>query len=301
MEEHTVSAHDNPDRGVGRFAPSPTGNLHLGTLVAALGSWLQVRHKGGRWLIRVDDIDPAREHPGSAQRIVTGLARCGLIPDAPVLYQSTRLSAYQRALDALREQGHVFECWCSRRDLADAGEVHRDGQCLRGQDPERPPTLRLKVPPGVVGFEDRICGPQQQDVREEVGDFVLRRADGCWSYHLACAVDEAHQGITEVVRGHDLLDSTPRQILIQRLLGLPSPDYGHLPLVLGTDGEKLSKSGNGPVLDLHNPVAALNAALAHLGQSSCLRDNKPLDVQLADAARAFDLSSLAKQAHSTVH
>ena len=296
----------NPDtkdisaRITGRFAPSPTGNLHLGTLVAALGSWLHVRQRGGRWLIRVDDIDPAREHPGSAERILAGLQRCGLHADQAPLFQSTRLSAYRQALENLTARGLVFECWCSRRDLAAAGRVHRDGHCLRDPDPERPPALRLKVPPGEILFEDRVYGLQRQDVREAVGDFVLRRADGCWSYHLACALDEGYQEITEVIRGHDLMDSTPRQILLQQLLGLPIPAYGHLPLVMGNDGEKLSKSGNGPELDMHDPVTALNAALDHLGQAYRLQHNKPLETQLARAAETFDLSSLVKRAHSTL-
>lgn len=286
---------------IGRFAPSPTGKLHLGTLVAALGSWLHVRQRGGSWLIRVDDIDPAREHPGSAEQIVAGLAHCGLHADAPVLHQSTRLAAYRAALEELQARKLVFECWCSRSDLAAAGQVHRDGRCVRGPDPERPPALRLRVPPGIISFDDLVYGPRQQDVREAIGDFVLRRADGCWSYHLASAIDEAHMGITEVIRGFDLLASTPRQILLQRLLGLPSPAWGHLPLVMGTDGDKLSKSGNGPELDTGNPVAALNAALAHLGQEPELRAGTPLAVQLARAAATFDLSSLAKRAHSTLH
>ena len=286
---------------IGRFAPSPTGNLHLGTLVAALGSWLHARQRGGRWLIRVDDIDPAREHPGSAERILAGLQHCGLRADEAPLFQSTRLQAYQEALDRLTTRGLVFKCWCSRRDLAEAGQVHRDGHCLRRPDPERPPALRLKVPAGEIVFDDRVYGIQRQEVREAVGDFVLRRADGCWSYHLACAVDEAHQGITEVIRGHDLIDSTPRQILLQRLLELPSPEYGHLPLVVGCDGRKLSKSGNGPELDTGDPVTALNDALTHLGQGPIVGGGEPLQAQLDRAAAAFDLSSLVKQAHSTVH
>lgn len=277
---------------VGRFAPSPTGNLHLGTLVAALGSWLRARHQRGRWLIRIDDIDPSRQHAGASERILAGLARCGLVPDEAPMYQSTRLDAYHQAFETLRSQGLVFECWCSRRDLAQAGQVHQDGLCLRTPDPQRPPALRLKVPAGTSEFDDLVCGRQHQNLRQEVGDFVLRRADGCWSYHLACALDEAYMGITEVVRGYDLLDSTPRQILIQDLLGRKSPRYGHLPLVMGNDGEKLSKSGNGAELGLVDPAAAVRTALDHLGQAAPPVAATSVATVLKFAADAFDLTAV---------
>ncbi|MGB8716591.1 MAG: tRNA glutamyl-Q(34) synthetase GluQRS [Rhodanobacteraceae bacterium] len=277
---------------VGRFAPSPTGNLHLGTLVAALGSWLRARQQAGRWLVRIDDIDPSREHPGASERILAGLELCGLVADQAPLYQSTRIQAYQRALSTLQAQGRVFECWCSRRDLADAGQLHRDGRCLRGPDPGRPPAMRLAVEPGEIAFDDVICGPVREDVRETVGDFVLRRADGCWSYHLACAMDEPHMGITEVIRGHDLLPSTARQILIQRLLRLPSPAYGHLPLVMGSDGEKLSKSGNGPELDLSDPATSLRNALVHLGQTPPPARCTTVTSILQTAVAGFDLAAI---------
>lgn len=258
-------ARMNPERVVGRFAPTPSGDLHLGTLVAALGSWLHARRQGGSWLVRIDDIDPLREVPGSAAAILAGLARCGLEPDAPPLYQSTRGPAYAAALAALEAQGLVFPCWCSRRELELAEGIHRDGRCLHPPDPERSPALRLRTPPGVIRFHDGFCGEIAEDVRASVGDFVLRRADGCWSYHLACAVDEAYLGVSEVVRGRDLLASTARQILLLRLLDLPVPHYAHLPLVLDERGVKLSKSARTAALDLGDPCAALRRALAPLG------------------------------------
>lgn len=255
--------HNTSTGHVGRFAPTPSGELHLGTLVAALGSWLRARQQDGQWLVRIDDIDPPREVPGSGERILKALERCGLQADRPPLYQSSRHAAYAQALQSLDARGLVFECWCSRQDLA--GSIHRDGHCVRTPDPARAPALRLRTPPGDITFQDLLCGPVRQDVRQRVGDFVLRRADGCWSYHLACAVDEAHMGITEVIRGRDLLPSTARQILLMRLLDLPVPVYGHLPLVLGADGSKLSKSDHNASLDLSDPAASVARALVHLG------------------------------------
>lgn len=268
---------------VGRFAPTPSGDLHMGTLVAALASWLHARRQGGQWLIRVDDIDPPREVAGSAQNILDGLARCGLRPDQPPLYQSSRHQAYQQAIVRLDSLGLVFPCWCSRRDLAAAQQMHRDGQCLRSADPSRAPALRLKTPPGEIHFDDLRCGPIREDVRDSVGDFVLRRADGCWSYHLACAVDEAYMQVTEVIRGRDLLASTARQILLLRLLDLPEPRYGHIPLVVDSEGVKLSKSNHNASADLSNPAALLRRALAHLGCNMELRSGESVTTLLEHA------------------
>lgn len=250
----------------GRFAPSPTGTLHAGSLVAALGSWLCARHAGGTWRIRVEDLDPPREVPGSAASILHDLGRFGLRTAAPVLYQSTRNPAYQGAFDALRAAGQVFPCWCSRADLAAHGGLHRDGRCITPPQPDRDPAWRLRVPGSYVSFTDALQGPQRENLREAVGDFVLKRADGLWSYHLACVVDDAAQGITEVVRGCDLLDSTPRQIHLQTLLGLPTPDYLHLPLAVRAGGIKLSKSQRDLPLDTTHPLAELRQALRFLGQ-----------------------------------
>jgi glutamyl-Q tRNA(Asp) synthetase len=254
----------------GRFAPSPTGELHFGSLVAALASWLRARQRRGDWLLRVEDIDPPREVSGSSQAILATLDRFGLRADAPVLYQSRRDAAYADALCALQHTGHAFACWCSRGDLDAARlihhELHHDGHCFTPPRDDRPPAWRLRVPDLEIAFEDALQGPQHQNVRSAVGDFVLRRADGLWSYQLACVVDDAHQGITEVVRGCDLLDSTPRQILLQRLLGLPTPTYLHLPLAVNGAGEKLAKSSHAPPVTGDGPSAALAHALRFLGQ-----------------------------------
>ena len=249
----------------GRFAPSPTGDLHFGSLLAAFGSWLLARRAGGTWLVRMEDLDPPREVPGAAQRQLATLAAFGLLGDEPVVYQSTRGECYQAAVERLLAQGLAFECHCSRTALAASGGIHR--ACVtRNQRVD--PAVRLRVRDGsVVAFDDLVHGRQSQDVAREVGDFVLRRADGYWAYQLAVVVDDAEQGITDVVRGADLLDSTPRQILLQRALGLPSPRYAHLPLVLGRDGRKLSKSDAAQPVDPLDPLPALHAAWRWLGQA----------------------------------
>ena len=274
----------------GRFAPSPTGELHFGSLVAALASWLRARNQHGQWLLRVDDLDPPREVAGSTQAILTALAQLGLTADAPTLYQSQRGEAYAQALRQLQRDGHAFPCWCSRTDLGAADAIHRDGHCISSQRGEREPAWRLRVPDVGITFEDGLQGTQRQNVREAVGDFVLKRADGLWSYQLACVVDDAFQGITEVVRGCDLLDSTPRQILLQRLLGVPTPAYLHLPLATDAQGRKLSKSGDAPAIDVANPRAAVSDALRFLGQS--VPDARDIEATLRTAARNSDLSPL---------
>jgi glutamyl-Q tRNA(Asp) synthetase len=271
----------------GRFAPSPTGPLHFGSLLAAFGSWLMARHAGGEWLVRVEDIDPPREVAGAADAQLRTLERFGLAPDGPVLRQSERGAHYEAALVRLLAAGDAFECHCSRSDLAAAGGVHR--ACIAGA--RRPdPAIRLRVPDGaVVAFEDRIHGHVSQDLAREVGDFVLRRADGPWAYQLAVVVDDAAQGITEVVRGADLLDSTPRQVFLQRRLGLPTPAYAHLPLVLDAQGRKLSKSSAALPVDDDDPLPSLRAAWLALGQPEATWPSTGgLAATLATAARAFD-------------
>ncbi|KZC18247.1 tRNA glutamyl-Q synthetase [Rhodanobacter sp. FW510-R12] len=248
----------------GRFAPSPTGQLHFGSLVAAVGSWLCARHAGGEWLLRMEDIDPPREVPGSAAGILAALPAFGLVADAPSLFQSRRLAAYDAAFERLCEAGQVFPCWCSRSELAGAGGIHRDGRCVAAPQPGQASAWRLLAPDLVIEFDDALQGPQRQNLRDEVGDFVIRRVEGFYSYQLACVVDDAHQGITEVVRGLDLLDSTARQIWLQRCLGLATPAYRHLPLVLDGEGRKLSKSGQAFPVDPADPLPALRRALAFL-------------------------------------
>ena len=248
----------------GRFAPSPTGQLHFGSLVAAVGSWLCARHAGGEWLLRVEDIDPPREVPGAAASILAALPAFGLVADAPALFQSQRIGAYDAAFEQLRAAGQVFPCWCSRSELAGAGGIHRDGRCVASPQADQAPAWRLRVPDVTIAFDDALQGPQRQHLRDEVGDFVIRRVEGFYSYQLACVVDDAFQGITEVVRGRDLLDSTARQIWLQRCLGLPTPTYRHLPLVLDSEGRKLSKSECAFPVDPAEPMPALRRALAFL-------------------------------------
>lgn len=270
----------------GRFAPSPTGDLHFGSLLAAFGSWLLARQAGGRWLVRVEDLDPPREVAGAAPRQLDTLTAFGLHSDEDILWQSRRGALYQAAIDRLLEQDRAFLCHCSRTDLAVAGGVHRT--CV-ARPPRPDPAVRLRVADGsVVEFDDLIVGHYRQDVASTVGDFVLRRADGFWAYQLAVVVDDAAQGITDVVRGADLLDSTPRQILLQRALGLPTPRHAHLPLVLGPDGRKLSKSDAAQPVDRDDPLPALRAAWQRLGQEpAVLADAGGLDDLLARAVSAF--------------
>ena len=274
----------------GRFAPSPTGALHFGSLVAALASWLRAHRQQGQWLLRVEDIDPPREVTGSTQAILAALEQLGLVADEPPLFQSQRGEAYADALQALRATGHAFPCWCSRAELESAGIVHRDGRCISPPLDDREPAWRLRVPDLDIAFGDALQGPQVQNVRGAVGDFVLKRADGLWSYQLACVVDDAHQCISEVVRGCDLLDSTPRQILLQRLLGLPTPAYLHLPLAVDAEGRKLSKSSDAPPVDMRDTCTTLARALRFLGQN--VPGTSDATTMLHTAAERFELAAL---------
>lgn len=278
----------------GRFAPSPTGDLHFGSLLAAFGSWLLARQAGGRWLVRVEDLDPPREVTGAARRQLETLSAFGLHADEDVVWQSRRGSLYQAALDRLLERDRAFHCHCSRTDLAVAAGVHRG--CV-ARPPRPDPAVRLRVPDGsIVAFDDLIVGHYRQDVARSVGDFVLRRADGYWAYQLAVVVDDADQGITDVVRGADLLDSTPRQILLQTALGLPTPRYAHLPLVLGPDGRKLSKSDAAQPVDRERPLAGLRAAWLRLGQDpAVLADCEHLPDLLARSVAAFVPAAIPAQ------
>ncbi|MEY4733648.1 MAG: Glutamyl-Q tRNA(Asp) synthetase [Pseudomonadota bacterium] len=268
----------------GRFAPSPTGLLHAGSLVAALASWLDARAHGGRWWVRIEDVDTPRCVPGADQRILQQLAACGLPPDADVLWQSQRHDAYQQALDTLIAKGWAYPCGCSRKEIeaAQSQALARHqaavypGTCRHGLQGKTARAWRLNVQavqqalglPALTLWHDRRLGTQTQNVSEAVGDFVLRRADGLWAYQLAVVVDDAAQGITHVVRGEDLADNTARQIVLQQALGLPTPQYLHTPLVLGKNGEKLSKQNGAQALDLRDPLAALAAAAQALGLSA---------------------------------
>jgi len=275
----------------GRFAPSPTGPLHPGSLLAALGSWLLARHAGGQWWVRVEDVDPPRTVPGAIDQQLACLTAFGLASDGPIVRQSQRDALYQRALERLLDEGTAFACHCSRSELADQHGIHHHcvARGLRAQ-----PAIRLRVPPGTrIAFHDGLRGPVEQDVHADVGDFVLRRADGYWAYQLAVVVDDGQQGITDVVRGADLLDSTPRQILLQRALGLPTPAYLHLPLLLDAHGRKLSKSDAARPLDPAAPLPALRQAWAALGQDpAVVRDAAGVTPLLADARAGFDPARL---------
>ncbi|MEP6589142.1 MAG: tRNA glutamyl-Q(34) synthetase GluQRS, partial [Polaromonas sp.] len=287
----------------GRFAPSPTGPLHAGSLVAALASWLDARAHDGQWLVRIEDVDLPRCVPGAGQTILRQLAACGLFPDEPPLYQSRRSALYQQALDQLVAAGLAYPCGCTRQDIARAlaasgqarerhGELVYPGTCRQGLKGKAARAWRFLVVKNEsdrsltqsglaktaitkianmdtaeeeVRWRDRLLGLQSQNVSREVGDFVLRRADGFWAYQLAVVVDDAAQGITDIVRGEDLADNTARQILLQRALGLPTPCYLHTPLVMGANGEKLSKQNGAQALDTCQPLRALNQAAAMLG------------------------------------
>jgi len=267
----------------GRFAPSPTGPLHAGSLVAALASWLDARAHGGQWLVRIEDADRPRCVPGADREILRQLAACGLAPDEPPTWQSQREALYQVALDRLVAQGRAYPCGCSRKDIELAwraqgrertrhGELVYPGTCRDGLHGRTARAWRLRVPEGVVAWTDRRVGTHLQDVAREIGDFVLKRADGLFAYQLAVVVDDADQQITHVVRGEDLTDNTPRQILLQRALDVPMPSYLHTPLVLGPNGEKLSKQNGAAALVLDDPLATLRSVAAVLGLPAVAAD-----------------------------
>ncbi|HYR27078.1 MAG TPA: tRNA glutamyl-Q(34) synthetase GluQRS [Thermoanaerobaculia bacterium] len=272
----------------GRFAPSPTGPLHLGSLVAAAGSWLYARRAGGRWLVRMEDIDTPRVVPGSADEILAALERYGFTWDGEVVWQSRRTALYEDALATLRARGLAYDCACSRADLQRAAsaplgaEAVYPGTCRGGLPAGKiARAIRFRVADEVIAFDDRICGHQAENVAERTGDFVVRRADGLFAYQLAVVVDDGDQGVTQVVRGADLLTSTPRQIALQRALGLPQPEYAHLPLVVNVDGSKLGKRDGAlplPSLDEDRVRDTLQLALRHLG----------LDVDLGPAGNMLE-------------
>ena len=262
----------NPVPYRGRFAPTPSGPLHFGSLVAALGSCLDARAHAGEWLLRIEDVDPPRVAHGATQAILRSLDAFGFAWDGPVAYQSGRRDAYQTALERLDAQGILYGCACSRKAIAATARRGVDGPVYPGTcrerhwrgEPGRAPAWRLRVPPVRLGFSDRLLGRIACDLARECGDFVLKRGDGVFAYQLAVVVDDADQGINHVVRGADLLVSTPRQILLQRLLGLTTPDYLHLPVVLDAAGLKLSKQTLAAPLDDARPLPALLQAARFL-------------------------------------
>ncbi|SAK60802.1 glutamyl-Q tRNA(Asp) ligase [Caballeronia catudaia] len=266
------------DRGPyrGRFAPSPTGPLHAGSLVSALASFLDARAHGGSWIVRIEDVDAPRTVPGAADEILATLAHFGMHSDEPPVWQSERDAAYSAAFVRLQAAGFVYPCGCTRREIADSlvhaharhATLAYPGTCRDGLHGKPARAWRLRVPDGdaaVVTFDDRWQGVQTQDLATEVGDFALKRADGLWAYQLAVVVDDADAGITHVVRGADLLDSTARQIYLQQCLEAPTPAYLHVPVINNDAGEKLSKQTGAAPLDRHAPLDALVQAARHLG------------------------------------
>jgi glutamyl-Q tRNA(Asp) synthetase len=322
-QEATRSARPWGPQYTGRFAPSPTGPLHAGSLVAALASWLDARAHGGRWLVRIEDVDGPRCVVGADQTILRQLAACGMAPDEPPVYQSQRGAAYQSALDHLIAHRLAYPCACTRQDIASAmqasgrtlerhGELVYPGTCRDGLHGRAPRSWRFltgesrlnrpladviparaatnliasdksevntSAPHASVNviWHDRLLGTQTQNIADEVGDFVLKRADGIWAYQLAVVVDDAAQGVTHIVRGEDLADNTARQMLLQHALRLPTPAYLHTPLVLGANGEKLSKQNGAQPLATSQPVAALQRAGEVLGLTPQLIATTPAD------------------------
>jgi len=271
----------------GRFAPSPSGPLHFGSLVTAVGSYLDARHHGGAWYLRIDDLDAPRVVPGAADAILRTLEAYGFAWDGEVGFQSRRSEAYARALAALERLGVVYPCGCSRREIADSsvrgpGAAVYPGTCREGLAPGRQArAIRVSTVGAHIAFHDRLQGAITVDLAREVGDFVVRRADGPFAYQLAVVVDDAELGITDVVRGADLLDSTARQIHLQRLLGLPTPRYLHLPVVVNALGEKLSKQTLAPPLKTSTAARALTQALHFLGQAP------PVELERAPVAEVW--------------
>lgn len=276
----------------GRFAPSPTGPLHLGSLIAALASYLDARHQGGAWLVRMEDLDPPREEAGAAQRILHSLQAHGLEPDEPVLFQSTRHAAYDKALARLADAGHLFACDCSRALLGPGGVCAADCR-LRALPLEVGTAWRVAVPQDCrADFSDALQGEQRVALGETLADFVVRRRDGLHAYQLAVVVDDCAQNISHVVRGSDLLDSTARQIFLQRLLHCPTPHYAHLPVITTRLGQKFSKQNQAPALDDAAAGANLRLSLRFLGQPAPPDGLRRPAELLRFAARHWSLESI---------
>ncbi len=292
---------------VGRFAPSPTGLLHIGSLLTAVASYLDARSRHGRWLVRMEDLDPPREMPGASTAILATLEAFALHWDGEVVYQSKRHHLYAAALAQLRAHELVYPCYCSRKTVqAEAQGMGVDGVIYSGRCASlgentrlcinnKTPAWRLRVGAELISFQDAVQGWQQQCLASDVGDFVLLRADGFWAYQLAVVVDDAAQGINHVVRGQDLLVSTPRQIYLQQLLGLPQPNYAHLPLLTNALGQKWSKQTQAPALDLRRREALLRQVLVYLGLSQAPQVDSLADL-LSWAVQYWQLGRVLPQA-----
>ncbi|PIT51657.1 tRNA glutamyl-Q(34) synthetase GluQRS [Snodgrassella alvi] len=295
---------------VGRFAPSPTGLLHIGSLLTAVASYLDARSRHGRWLVRMEDLDPPREMPGASTAILSTLEAFALHWDGEVVYQSKRHHLYAAALAQLRAHELVYPCYCSRKTVqAEAQGMGVDGVIYSGRCASlgadthlctnKTPAWRLRVGAELICFQDAIQGWQQQYLAGDVGDFVLLRADGFWAYQLAVVVDDAAQGVNHVVRGQDLLVSTPRQIYLQQLLGLPQLNYAHLPLLTNTLGQKWSKQTQAPALDLRKREALLRQVLVYLGLPQAPQVDSMADL-LGWAVQHWQLGRVSRQAIVTV-
>lgn len=255
----------------GRFAPSPTGELHLGSLACAMASFLDARAHDGTWLVRIEDVDKERCSQAYARSILETLGAFGLASDEPVIWQSNRDEVYEKAFTMLKEENLIYGCACTRKEIKEnesrlgLPEGVYPGTCRGGTHGKPIRSWRFRVKGGPVSFVDRLCGPVTQDVLQSVGDFVVRRADGLWAYQLAVVLDDAAQKITDVVRGQDLLDNTPRQILLQQAMSIPTPRYMHIALVCDKEGRKLSKQNRAEPVKTDNPVFLLDALLGHFG------------------------------------
>jgi glutamyl-Q tRNA(Asp) synthetase len=282
----------------GRFAPSPTGALHFGSLVAAVGSYLDAKHHQGQWLVRIEDLDTPRNVAGAAADILRTLESYGLYWDEAVAYQSQRIPLYEAALEQLKAQQVCYPCGCSRKTIAaQQGELVYAGTCRNGilSPTNKPAAWRLRVSDTPIRFTDRLQGDISQHLATKVGDFVIKRADGVFAYQLAVVVDDAAQGINHIVRGADLLDSTPRQIFLQQRLGLPTPCYLHLPLVVNAQGEKLSKQTLAQAISQQHPVTTLYDALCFLQQ------HPPMELQHGDLTDLWDWAIAHWQPHAITH
>ena len=288
----------------GRFAPSPTGLLHIGSLLTAVASYADARSNGGKWLVRMEDLDPPREMPGAASHILHTLEAFGFEWDGEVAYQSRRYALYEETLCRLKTAGLVYPCHCSRKDWQAGARRGADGFVYNGRcrHPDQRPALqgkqpawRIRVPDRVIGFSDGIVGGYAQNLARDIGDFVLFRADGYWAYQLAVVADDAEQGVTHIVRGQDLLVSTPRQIYLQQCLGVPTPQYAHLPLLTNAQGQKWSKQTLAPALDLNRREQLLRQVFRYLNLPEAPETDRPAEL-LDWAVAHWDMDKVPKHA-----
>lgn len=288
----------------GRFAPSPTGLLHIGSLLTAVASYADARSNGGKWLVRMEDLDPPREMPGAASHILHTLEAFGFEWDGEIAYQSRRYALYEETLCRLQTAGLVYPCHCSRKDWQAGARRGADGFVYNGRcrhPGQRPapqgkqPAWRIRVPDRVIGFSDGIVGGYAQNLAGDIGDFVLLRADGYWAYQLAVVADDAEQCVTHIVRGQDLLVSTPRQIYLQQCLGVPTPRYAHLPLLTNTQGQKWSKQTLAPALDLNRREQLLRQVFRYLNLPEAPETDRPAEL-LDWAVAHWDMDKVPKHA-----